>query len=209
MSENKGESKNKVKEEKKYHYPPRIDKNEYDYNFIKKEIAKCIPSRGVYLLIFVYAIDVEKGTPMDRILWLEAEVERRCTLLREMKDANLRRDLYNQFKIKELWNVTPDGSDRGNARKVAIRLSRLYCIVFDRPMPLKTIKYKKKYERKVNDMNSWGGYSYETEEEDVEVTVWCMTKNFKILKRTDSSVMIGRAQTIFNLIIKAHCMIFR
>lgn len=184
-----------------YYYPPRIDKDESYHDPLKNEISKYIPSRGVYLLIFIYSVDLDKGTPLDRVLWLKAEIKRRYEVMNEVKDLNIKKDLYNQFKISELWAEMPyRGSERGNARKVAICLSQLYCIVFNRPKPTRKINYEKTFTCYAEN------YCSDSDEEEVvekrQLVIKSMTKNFKILKRTNAALMIGIAQNIFDTVYK-------
>jgi hypothetical protein len=150
------------------------------------------------MLIVGYAIDINKGTPMDRLLWLDDEIKRRCELVRDMKDSKVKLELYQQCKISELRAMLPRENKRGSAQAVAHGLSQMYCIVFDRPRPERTGAYviRKRYMR-----TYWSGYEssdYEDEEHTYRQPI--MTKNFKRLQHENAQVMIGRAQPIFKLL---------
>ena len=156
-----------MSEEKTIRRQPSLDVENREK--IQDAIAEHISIRGVYLLIFLYAAD---GTPLDRVLWLRAEMERRSLLIQSITDQKIKSEIRTQSKIQEMKNEILK-NPRANHRKMAISLSQIYCIAFDQPMPTRRVVSKK--ERRCCD-----GYDcYKTVTPSFDVP--SMTKNFRKL----------------------------
>lgn len=124
----------------KYVYPPIVENAQRAQSLI----ARHYPCRGIYQIIFGYAQDETWATPVDRVIWLNAEIQRRSEAVDKIDDWKIRNATWRAFQFSEMRQLIDYKNPLANVRKTAILLSQLYCLVFARPNSNRFIPRKEK-----------------------------------------------------------------